>query len=199
MAVGLSGHSHVRRANERGATEASPRPEAAAKIGVAQFATKFEEIARQHDNTSRSWLWATGILATITIAVAIGFLFVLPPVGEIKNAATIQRIVTKLVVISIFYFAAIWAARNYRAHRHLAVVNSHRQSALSTFETFVKASEDEQMKNAVLLEATRCIFTAGGYGLPWRGRGEPEQPDRRDPENRQWLDGWRQGLMGWFV
>jgi len=53
--------------------------EAAAKIGVAQFATKFEEIAKQHDDASRSWLKATGALGVITVVVAIGFLYVLPP------------------------------------------------------------------------------------------------------------------------
>jgi len=150
--------------------------DAAAKIGVAQFATKFEEIAKQHDTTSQSWLAATCVLGLFTVAVAIAFLWFLPVAGEIKDAATIQRIVTKLVVISIFYFAAIWAARNYRAHRHLAVVNSHRQSALSTFETFVKASDDEQIKNAVLLEATHCIFSPAVTG--YLG-AEEENPSSR--------------------
>ena len=74
---------------------------------------------------------------------------------------------TKIIVISLIYFAAIWASRNYRAHRHLNVVNSHRQNALMTFQTFVKAAgdEDKETKNAVLLEATRCIFspTSTGY------------------------------------
>jgi hypothetical protein len=39
------------------------------------------------------------------------------------------------------------------------VVDQHRQNALSTFETFMKAASDEQMKNAVLLQATQAILT----------------------------------------
>jgi hypothetical protein len=138
--------------------------DAAAKVGVAHFATKFEEIARDHDRASLRWLVATASLGVATALVALGLLYLLPPLGELKEAATIQRIITKLVVISIFYFAAVWSAKNYRARRHLAVVNAHRQNALSTFETFVKAAADDQTKNAVLLEATRCIFSPAVTG-----------------------------------
>lgn len=150
--------------------------DAAAKIGVAQFATKFEEISNDHATASKNWLWATGALSILTIAVALGFLFFLPPLGEMKDAATIQRIITKLVVISIFYVAALWAARNYSAHRHLSVLNKHRQSALSTFETFVRATNDDQTKNAVLLEATHCIFSPAATG--YLGTDEVNQSSR---------------------
>ena len=46
------------------------------------------------------------------------------------------------------------------------VVNGHRQNALTTFQTFVKAAgdEDKETKNAVLLEATRCIFSPMSTG-----------------------------------
>ena len=46
----------------------------------------------------------------------------------------------------------------YRAHRHNFVINRHRLNALSTFEAFAKATDDQQIKNAVLLQATQCIF-----------------------------------------
>jgi hypothetical protein len=69
------------------------------------------------------------------------------------------------------------AAKNYRTHRHLVVVNQHRQSALRTFEAFIKAaSGDDQTKNAVLLEATRCIFAPANTG--YLG-GEEENPSNR--------------------
>ncbi len=142
--------------------------DAAAKIGVAQFATKFEEIANAHDKSSRAWLGGTVFLGLATIGLAAYFLSeAFAPTESSKDPATIHQIVTKLVVISLLYIAAVWSSRNYRSHRHLAVVNRHRQNALATFETFVKAvgEEDQQTKNAVLLEATRCIFspTVTGY------------------------------------
>ncbi len=141
--------------------------DAAAKIGVAQFAVRFEEIAKEHVAAAKRWLVAATLLGLATVGVAVGFLWWLPAEGEISSAGTIQRIVTKIIVISVVYFSAIWASRNYRAHRHLNVVNGHRQNALTTFQTFVKAAgdEDKETKNAVLLEATRCIFSpmATGY------------------------------------
>lgn len=141
--------------------------DAAAKIGVAQFAVRFGEIAKEHVAVAKRWLIAAIVLGLVTIVVAVGFLSWLPVDGELSNPATIQRIVTKIIVISLVYFSAIWASRNYRTHRHLNVVNSHRQNALTTFQTFVKAAgdEDKETKNAVLLEATRCIFSpiATGY------------------------------------
>ena len=105
-----------------------------------------------------------GVPLDVPVLVAIASIFLLLPTGTLGDPGTVQRIITKLVIISIFYFAALWASRNYRSHRHLSVVNKHRQSALSTFETFVKAANDDQTKNAVLLEATHCIFSPAVSG-----------------------------------
>ena len=51
------------------------------------------------------------------------------------------------------------------SHQHNFVVNQHRQNALTSFETFAKAANDDQTKSAVLLQATNCIFSpqASGY------------------------------------
>ena len=140
--------------------------DAAAKIGVAHFATKFKEVAETHAKASKVWLSVSAGLGLGTAGVALSFLEWLPISGGFGEAGTIQRIVTKLIVISVLYFAAIWSSKNYRSHRHLFVVNSHRQNALMTFETFVKAAgdEDKETKNAVLLEATRCIFSPSVSG-----------------------------------
>lgn len=138
--------------------------DAAAKIGVAQFATQFEELSKEHAEASKVWLIATASLGLLTVVVAIVSVYLLLPTGTLNDPGSIQKIITKLVIISIFYFAALWASRNYRSHRHLSVVNKHRQSALATFETFVKAAGDDQTKNAVLLEATHCIFSPAVSG-----------------------------------
>jgi hypothetical protein len=137
--------------------------DAAAKIGVAQFATKFEDNATEHEQASTKWLRATVLIGTGTVLVA-GLFTWLALYGT--KDFTVQQSITKLVVVSLLYIAAIWSSKNYRAHRHLAVVNRHRQNALATFQTFVKAAgdEDQQTKNAVLLEATRCIFSSSVTG-----------------------------------
>ena len=149
----------------------------AAQAAVSYHAQEFGKIAQEHTDASRQWLIASISLIFTTITVALLSLFVLPPLGALNEPATIQRLITKIVIASILYYAAIWAAKNYKTHRHLAVVNLHRQSALKTFEAFVKASSsDEQTKNAVLLEATRSIFAPSNTG--YLG-AEEENPSSR--------------------
>ncbi len=71
----------------------------------------------------------------------------------------LKQLTLKLIIFSVLFAALIWVGRIYRAHRHNYIINKHRQNALSTFETFVKAASDEQTKSAVLLQATQCIFS----------------------------------------
>ena len=86
---------------------------------------------------------------------------------------TVQLALAKVIAFSILFSAVLWAGRIYRAHRHNYVVNKHRQNALSTFEAFAKASEDTPTKNAVLLQATQCIFSPQSTGyLPQEKEAE---------------------------
>lgn len=147
---------------------------AAQEAGVAQHAIYFRQEAEEHKRNSKNWLVMTGILSFVTIAG--GFLMVmlsdrLFPVDT--PAQSIQLAVGKLVVFSVLVSSVFASARIYRAHRHNFVVNQHRQNALSTFEAFVKASSDESTKNAVLLQATQCIFSpqVSGY-VHQEGDGE---------------------------
>jgi hypothetical protein len=84
--------------------------------------------------------------------------------------------VPRLVVVSIGYFLLGWAGRNYRAHRHLHVVNTHRWNALETFGAFVKQTDDKAIKDAVLLEATHCVFGASVTGYLGPDENTPLPP-----------------------
>src|SRR5205085_68200 len=77
-----------------------------------------------------------------------------PPTG----AGVAQLLAAKVILFSILGSAVVWCGRIYRAHRHNEVVNRHRQNALSSFRTFVE-SADDATRNAVLLEATRAVFS----------------------------------------
>lgn len=116
------------------------------------------------------WMIGAAISAAVTIAYAIySFGYQLHEAAQ--NAPTAKLVtltVERVIVISILSTAILFCVRNYSAARHNFVINRHRQNALSTFETFVKASGDDQTKDAVLLQATRSIFTpqASGYLKP---------------------------------
>lgn len=165
---------------EIGATIASVR-EVAKETGIAAHAKLFKDEADKHNTMSKWWLGVTASLALLTgffawynynkvfdalqAAVSAPPLpqGASPPIGT--TALAIQFAVAKLIGFSILFSAVVWAGRVYRAHRHNVVVNRHRQNAMGTFEVFVKAaSADDQTKNAVLLQATQCIFSPQSTG-----------------------------------
>jgi len=137
--------------------------QAAAEVGVAQHATHFKEEAEYHKKQSSKWLKAT-LAATVLTGIWGGLSFWIHP-ETYETAMVIQYTVAKLIILSALYYALVWCARNYNAHRHNFVVNKHRQNSLSTFETFVKAAgEDTDTKHAVLLQATQSIFSGQSSG-----------------------------------
>lgn len=69
-----------------------------------------------------------------------------------------QKLSTKLVVLAVLLSATIWCGRNYKALKHLATVNRHRALSIQTLQAFSAAASDVQVKDAVLLEATRAVF-----------------------------------------
>lgn len=142
--------------------------EAAAQVGVAQHATHFKDQAVEHRKDARRWLWTSAVLALLGILTLFG-LFVWPFHPEVtfeNTAQVIYAVASRVLVFSVIYYAILWAARNFMAQRHNYIVNKHRQNALSTFETFVKAAGDDQdVKNSVLLQAAQSIYgpQASGY------------------------------------
>lgn len=137
--------------------------DAAASVGVAHFTVDFSDKATALASEATKWLNATAGLAAASIAVAIGFYFV--PVPATATAAQLAQLLTsKLVILAVLLTATVWCGRLYRATKHQVAMNSHRANALKTFQAFVKATADEPTKNAVLLEATRSIFSVGSTG-----------------------------------
>ena len=146
--------------------------QAAQEIGVSQHAFHFKEEADMHRRAAHRWLWAAGLLALLTVVLGgYAFRWHWMHSSQVAGSQMLQLAISKVVVFSILITATVWAGRIYRAHRHNEVLNRHRQNALTTFETFAAAASDQQVKDAVLLQATQCIFLpqATGYTSP-----EPE-------------------------
>lgn len=137
----------------------------AAEAGVSQHAIYFKEAVEEFDNSSKWWLGATILIGIATAGWGLFTLFFHQISKDATTPQVLQATASKLIVFSALYYALIWSAKNYSAHRHNCVVNKHRQNALSTFEAFVKAAGDDQdTKNAVLLQATQSIFSAQSSG-----------------------------------
>lgn len=153
--------------------------QSAQKVGITKYAVLFSEEASQHKKAAVGWLVATTVLGILAgawgwvsyshladLAMKYSAITTVPSsqstsqtVSLFTPGLAIQLSVARLIVFSVLLSAVFWAGKIYRAHRHNFVVNKHRQNALSTFEAFAAAARDDpQTKNAVLLQATQCIF-----------------------------------------
>lgn len=147
-------------------TIVSAAREAAASVGVAHFSGQFEKTAVGLDENAKTWMTVTAVFASATLIAAAAIPMALPMSDTpVLTPHDVQIFTSKLVVLGILFAATVWCGRLYKAAKHQAAMNRHRGDALKTFQAFVKASGDEQTRNAVLLETTRSIFsvTRTGY------------------------------------
>ncbi|MBA7570551.1 hypothetical protein ES708_12303 [subsurface metagenome] len=139
---------------------------ATAEIGVSQHAAHFNKQANEHKAKTKKWLITTISLAVATLGFGFYLAFFSTDISKLNNVQSIQDSIAKLVIFSVLSTATIWVGKIYKFQWHNYIVNKHRQNALSSFETFVKAAKgDEQTKNAVLLQATQAIFSAQSSGF----------------------------------
>lgn len=150
---------------------------AAAEAGVAQHAIHFKDEADGHGKIAEKWLkasgWVAGGLAAFLLLNVLYYAF---RTVTMTAEQTAHLVVMKLALFSLLTYVLVWTSRVYRSHKHNEVVNRHRQNALGTFQAFAKAAEaDQQIKHAVLLQATQCVFTAqpSGY-LGQEGEAQPK-------------------------
>ena len=68
-------------------------------------------------------------MAHVTALAAIALLILVPVKGAIGDGGVLSNLLARIVVVSILYYATIWAARNYRALRHQRTVNQHRHGS----------------------------------------------------------------------
>lgn len=129
-----------------------------AQLGVSRQTGLFASAATEHENAAGRWLRAIGLLAagtTLLAALNLGFEW---DGATVTGTAGAQLLVAKLVVFSLLVSAIVWCGKMYRAHRHNAVVNRHRQRALDSFATFTESAPADT-RAAVLVQATTAIFT----------------------------------------
>ncbi|MBL6927722.1 MAG: hypothetical protein ISR44_01000 [Rhodospirillales bacterium] len=131
--------------------------EAAGTAGVGLFTKDFAKEATNRSTSADMWLGATAVFAIATGLVA----FVFGSASKIPEAipALLQYTTMRVVILSLLFTGTIWCARMYKTNKHQQSVNKHRADALQTFQAFVEATTDPAVRDAVLMETTRSIFT----------------------------------------
>ena len=145
---------------------------------ISQYKTIFADQAKEHHKGAWNWLKMAGG-ATAVFFVAFFVLTIWLGSEGSGLTGTLQNLFTKGFLLSPIYVWLNRSIKNYTAQKHLEVINTHRQNALETFDTFVAAAGDNrETRDAVLLSATEAIFDANQTGyLSAKGSG----PDSRSP------------------
>ena len=139
---------------------------------ISQYKAIFQEQANEHHKNARFWLGMAGV-ATGAFVVTFILLTKYLKIEGTDLAGTLQNLFTKGFLLSPIYVWLNRSIKNHTAQKHLEVINSHRQNALETFDTFVTAAGDNrETRDAVLLAATEAIFDANQTGyLSTKGAG----------------------------
>ena len=140
---------------------------AAGEAGVAVFNQSFSKRASVLEKQAEEWFKWTRILLGLTTLMAMAFLLIAShDRSHLDTIHFVQILASKMIILSLMTTATLWVARHYRALKHQAAMDTHRALSLQTFEAFVSAAKDDpQTKNAVLLEATKTVFSAGQSGF----------------------------------
>lgn len=137
--------------------------DASASVGVAHFTADFMTEAGAMESQATLWLKATSALAALSLLTAIYFLFVTPDLST--TASAIQYVSSKILILVLLITATLWCGNLYKAAKHQAAANKFKGNSLKTFQAFVNATEDSAVRDAILVETTRAIFSesASGY------------------------------------
>lgn len=131
--------------------------EASAAAGAAVFTQDFQKESDDLATNAKSWLRTTAILAIGTIIISLTMWYLTEP--GLDKGQLWQKVGTKLAVLGILISGTIWCGKIYKALMHQSTINRHRALSIQTLQAFSAAVEDINIKDAVVMEATRAVFS----------------------------------------
>lgn len=138
----------------------------AAEEGVTKQAAHFNAEYEYHDKEAKKWqknavylAIGLGVFSIISL-----FLHKIPLLNPENTYDAIQLSISKFLIFSVIAYMMFLSAKNFLNHKHNAIVNKHRQNALMTHSALVEASGDQGVRDAVLLQASSCIFSPQSTG-----------------------------------
>src|SRR3989344_943965 len=134
-----------------------------ASSGAEAYSHVFSSQATTHSKTARIWLYSSGLFFAVLILYLVYLLFNGVPSSE-SIAHAVREISLRVLFLVTIYFALSLSVKNYNVNKHLQVVNEHRQNSLKTFEAFLNAATNDDVRSSVLLQATKSIFDPGKTG-----------------------------------
>lgn len=136
--------------------------EASASVGVAHFTVDFDTEAKNMEAHATTWLKTTAALGVLSLATTVYFLFADPDLST--TAKAIQYVSSKILILILLVTGTLWCGNMYKAAKHQAAANKFKGNSLKTFQAFVNATDDNAVRDAVLIETTRAIFSESATG-----------------------------------
>ncbi|WP_434456322.1 hypothetical protein JQR85_12210 [Stutzerimonas urumqiensis] len=133
----------------------------AAEEGITQQAAHFNAEFQHHTLEAENWKdlavkisYALGGFSVLSL-----FIHKIPYLKPENAYDAVQLSISKFLIFFVIAYMLFLSAKNFLNHKHNAIVNKHRQNALMTHRALVEASGDAGVRDAVLLQASSCIFS----------------------------------------
>lgn len=163
--------AHLRAETEEAAAEAAKLLESVRKLteeaGTGELAHYYSTQADSHAVASR---WALGAVVGLSVTLALVGWFTLshiPPTDDWSVFA--RQIAARVFALGAISYAITFVARIYRSNAHLRAVYQQRAHALDTFSLFARTNPEEEVRNLVLAEVVRSVFSAADSGVFEKG------------------------------
>ena len=138
---------------------------ASAETGVSQNAIHYSNAQKDHAKRAGKWYkWGAGLLIALIIAViGAGISFVCFKKSGPSVFGYLE--ITTVIVFSLWVYAINFCNKNFHAEKHNEMINANKAKTLTTFRSFVEATEDENIKNQVLFHASISAFSNPSTGF----------------------------------
>jgi hypothetical protein len=126
----------------------------------------YENLAAEHKNTARRFLWSTiGLLVVLAVFAAVELVLVIvsPPVFASLGDALAAGL-PKVTVIVVLSFAVGFSARNYRINMHLSVLNRTKSRTLMSATHYAAGVEQPEHRDLVVATLVQSVFALGDTG-----------------------------------
>jgi hypothetical protein len=150
---------------------ASKIKELVSKSSNAYLAVDFHE--RKKSNSFELSFWFVIMMALLTFDAWLIWKF------DLSSVQLWQNRLIDLGLIGFIASVAYWMGKNFRAAMHQRSILNQRIASLKTFQAFYEKVEDKDLKDAIVLEASKTIFShmSSGYSSDSANMNGPSTAD----------------------
>ncbi|MCY4512744.1 MAG: hypothetical protein OXB86_03550 [Bdellovibrionales bacterium] len=139
---------------------------ASAEAGVSQNAIHYSNAQKGHSEQAQKWYkWNQNLLIGLIVFLFItGMLFVSFKGKETLVLGYLE--IAVLIITNLWIYTINFCNKNFHAEKHNETVNANKAKTLTTFRSFVNATEKDNIKNQTLLFILLRVFVVKSRMYP---------------------------------